>query len=442
MLAYYFSLALRSFRRNPGLTALMVLAIALGIAVCLITLTGYRAAANNPIAHKNDVLYSPAIDSWDPERPADQDKPWKQPNLLTYRDAQALVSSGIPDLNVIMYKVADVISRDDGGMEPESILVRATSADFFPMFETPFLYGGGWDRKADAGPEPVIVLSKELNGKAFKGANSVGKTVRWHDREFRVAGVLNDWAPAPKYYDVSNGSFDDPEEAYIPFTFGKLFELGAAGNTNCWKTEDIDSFERFTQSECIWIESWVELRTAEKVRAYREWMDNYVTAQKKLGRLPRPLNNGLYNVDEWLQFNEVVSDDRKAMVLLAFAFLAVCLINTVGLLLAKFMNAAPVAGVRRALGASRRDIFWQHLVEAGVVAVAGGVVGTLLGLGGVWALRAWYGRFIDDFGRTLPFEVGTLLLAIAISILAGLLAGMYPAWRIGRSAPASYLKAQ
>src|ERR1700741_2565306 len=203
MFGYYLRLAFASFRRNPGLTALMVLAIALGIAVCLITLTGYRAAANNPIAHKNDVLFSPAVDGWDPAAPYDRDKPLRQPNLLTSRDAEALVASGIPDRNVIMYKVGGVISREDGGMEPEGILVRATSADFFGMFETPFLYGGGWDKKADAGPEPVIVLSKEMNQRAFKGENSVGKSVRWHDHDFRVIGVLDDWAPAPKYYDVS-----------------------------------------------------------------------------------------------------------------------------------------------------------------------------------------------------------------------------------------------
>lgn len=442
MFGYYLRLAFASFRRNPGLTALMVMAIALGIAVCLITLTGFRAASHNPIEHKNDVLFAPAIDGWDPVEPYDKDKPWKQPDLLTYRDGLALVSSDIPDRKVVMYKVADVVTREDGGMEPKTIIVRATTHDFFAMFETPFLYGGGWDTKADQGPEPVIVLSKETNDLAFKGANSVGKSVRWHDRNFRVIGVLADWQPAPKFYDVSNGAFDDVEDAYIPFAFGKQFELGAAGNTNCWKTETIDSFEAFTQSECIWIEVWVELRSADKVRAYREFLDNYVTAQKKLGRFPRPLNNALYNVDGWLKFNDVVGDDRKAMVLLAFAFLAVCLINTVGLLLAKFLNAAPAAGVRRALGASRRDIFWQHLVEAGLVSVTGGIVGALFGLAGLWALRAWYGRVIEDFGRILPFEAGSLMLAIFISLVAGLFAGMYPAWRIGRAAPATYLKAQ
>ena len=49
MTAYYLRLALKSFRRNPGLTALMVGAIALGIAVCVMTLTIYHAMSGNPI---------------------------------------------------------------------------------------------------------------------------------------------------------------------------------------------------------------------------------------------------------------------------------------------------------------------------------------------------------------------------------------------------------
>jgi putative ABC transport system permease protein len=98
--------------------------------------------------------------------------------------------------------------------------------------------------------------------------------------------------------------------------------------------------------------------------------------------------------------------------------------------------------VRRALGASRRDIFWQHLTESGVVALAGGIVGGLFGLGGIWALRAWYGRFVDEATRALPFDETNFLIVVAIAIAAGLAAGLYPAWRIGRAAPASYLKVQ
>src|SRR6185369_17702832 len=97
--------------------------------------------------------------------------------------------------------------------------------------------------------------------------------------------------------------------------------------------------------------------------------------QHRAGRFERPRDNRLTNVAQWLRVQQVVDNDNRVLVGLAFAFLAVCLINTVGLLLAKFLNAAPITGVRRALGASRRDIFWQHLVEAGVVSLAGGIAG-------------------------------------------------------------------
>ena len=52
-----------------------------------------------------------------------------------------------------------------------------TTADFFPMFDVPFLYGGPWNAKADEGPDPVVISSKDANEKAFGGVNSVGKTL-------------------------------------------------------------------------------------------------------------------------------------------------------------------------------------------------------------------------------------------------------------------------
>src|SRR6185437_7793874 len=93
---------------------------------------------------------------------------------------------------------------------------------------------------------------------------------------------------------------------------------------------------------------------------------------------PRPRNNRLTGVSGWLAANDVVGNDDRVLVGLAFAFLAVCLINTVGLLLAKFLNGASIAGVRRALGASQREIFTQHLVEVGALAVAGALLGLAL----------------------------------------------------------------
>ena len=78
----------------------------------------------------------------------------------------------------------------------------------------------------------------------------------------------------------------------------------------------------------------------------------------------------------------MVPGDVRLQLWLAFGFLLVCLLNTVGLLLAKFLRRSGEIGVRRALGASRRAIFMQCLVEAGTVGLAGGVLGLGLALAG------------------------------------------------------------
>ncbi len=112
-----------------------------------------------------------------------------------------------------------------------------TSHEFFPMFDVPFQYGQGWDAAADEGPQPVVVLNHETNEKVFGGENSVGQTIKLGKVEYRVVGVLQPWAPSPKFFDLNNGSFEDPEDAYVPYGWGKALELPVYGNTNCWKPE-------------------------------------------------------------------------------------------------------------------------------------------------------------------------------------------------------------
>jgi putative ABC transport system permease protein len=182
----------------------------------------------------------------------------------------------------------------------------------------------------------------------------------------------------------------------------------------------------------------VELRGSEKAAAFQEFIDNYVREQKALGRFERPLNNHLRHPDEWLRVNEAVQDDNRVLVGLSFMFLAVCLLNMIGLLLAKFLGAAPLVGLRRALGASKSAIFRQHLMEVGVIGFAGGLLGIALAALGLWGVRNLYQNY-DELTR-LDFTM--LLTAIGIAVLSGLLAGFYPTWRVCRVQPAAYLKTQ
>jgi putative ABC transport system permease protein len=199
-------------------------------------------------------------------------------------------------------------------------------------------------------------------------------------------------------------------------------------------------------SECVWIQMWAELPTAASLARMQALLDSYWAEQHKAGRFARPRNNRLTDVAQWLKVNEVVGNDDRVLVGLSFAFFAVCLINTVGLLLAKFLNGAAITGVRRALGASRREIFLQHLVEVGVLSGAGALLGLILSALGLWGLRTLYTVSIP-FGRggyqqLAHVDTASVVATVTLAILAALAAGLYPAWRVGRLPPAIYLKSQ
>jgi putative ABC transport system permease protein len=310
------------------------------------------------------------------------------------------------------------------------------------MFDIPMLYGSGWDKTADAGPEPVVVLAREMNDKLFGGKNSVGKTVRMGDREFRVVGVMGDWLPSVKFYDLTQNQIDVPETIYMPFNFLKPMQLRTFGNSDGWGSSGgLSGFDGFLQSETCWIQMWVELPDKASVAKYKDFLAAYVLDQKKHGRFQRPLNNRVSTVREWMRDQRVVPPETTAMLILSILFLGVCAVNLVGLLLGKFLARSSEVGVRRALGASRADIFLQHVVECELIGVVGGAIGLLLSIGALLFLNNWL-KTTATRGDFFRLDVPMVLLSIGLSLAAGLAAGLYPAWRTCRLAPAVHLSLQ
>jgi putative ABC transport system permease protein len=157
-----------------------------------------------------------------------------------------------------------------------------------------------------------------------------------------------------------------------------------------------------------------------------------------LGRFERPLNNHLRHPDEWLRVNRVVQSDNSVLVGLSFMFLIVCLLNMIGLLLSKFLGSASIVGIRRALGATRASVFNQHLIEVGVIGISGGVLGIGIAALGLLGVRHMYEKY-DSLTR---LDLSMSSVALLIAIASGLVAGLYPTWRICRVPPAAYLKTQ
>jgi putative ABC transport system permease protein len=438
MFKYNIKLALKSMRRNPVMTALMVAAIAVGIGVSMTTLTVYYLMGSNPIPEKSDVLFAITMDSWDPIRPFDDDRPERAPHQVTFHDAERLHALGMGKRQTAMFESSLIIEPVNEEDLPFEAGARVTSGDFFAMFNVPFIYGSGWDSAADKDAEPVVVLTRQLNERLFGGENSVGNWLTMEGTRFQVVGVVDSWEPTPRFYDPINGAFNEINEMFIPYSITRVLELSSAGSDWGWKSEEITSFEQWLNSEAVWVQYFIELESPGDRDEYVAHLDAYVNDQKKLGRFERPLNNNIYDVMEWMDYHEVVANDSKVLVGLSFLFLIVCLLSTIALTLTKFVGKTAETSLRRALGASRKIIFKQQLIEVGVIGLSGGLIGLLLIALGLQGIEYLY----NSPGGLVKLDWLMIFAAIAIAIVSSMIAGLYPAWRVCRIPPATQLKTQ
>jgi len=437
MLAYNTRVAAKSLRRHPLLTAIIVAGIALGIWASTTFTTVRHMFARDPLPGRSDRVFYIRMDNWDPAAPYPTDGRGKQkaiPPQITYRDSLELMRSQIPLRQTADYVTQTVVYPDRKISRPYTERVRLCFSDFFAMFNVPFQYGHGWDKRADANAEQVVVIDSATNQKLFGGANSVGKRIRIGDREFTVIGVLAPWRPFIRMYDMTQNFVGEPEPIFLPFNLTPRMQLRPFGNVDGWQNIG-PKYEDFLASDVDFVQYWVELRTPADAASYRRFIDDYVRQQKKSGRFPRPLNNSVLSMRDMMTEMGVVRPQLTAMAVMSILFLVICSMNLTGLLLGKFLARAPEVSVRRALGATRADIFLQHVIECELVGIAGGIIGMLLSIG---TLRI-IGKLISDTAR-MSLDLEMIGAAVLLSLVAGLLAGVYPAWRICTLQPAVQLK--
>jgi len=137
----------------------------------------------------------------------------------------------------------------------------------------------------------------------------------------------------------------------------------------------------------------------------------------------------------------VLPDETKILSALAAMLLAVCLLNTIGLLLSKFLSKSPEIGVRQALGAHKGSLFIQHVIEAGFIGLIGGLFGAVLAGFGLEGVKVLLG---EDLMQTdwIQLDLNLIAITMLMAIMSTIVAGLYPIWRACNVNPAIHLKTQ
>lgn len=453
MFWYQCQLALRSIRKTPILSAVMIFTLATGVACTVICYTNYYHLKKNPLADKDQSLFLLQTDSWD-EKHEYSGTPNHMPPLHSYRDTTALLASDIPLRQTAITKWGGAMHNPDSDQKAIYVRGNIVTRDFFPMFNLEFIYGAPWPQEADQHFQNVIVISEGINQKLFNGANSLGKTLVYESVQYQIIGVTRHQNNVNPTYDIAQVRWPSPEpQFYFPFATLTANEVGAWVNYQC--PEDLRDYgshwyQQRLKNSCTWISLWYEFSNSEQKIRFEDFVRNYINDQKKLGNYPRPLRFSLNSIGGYMELNQANYTNDQNTIYIGFFTFVVCTLNFVALLLAKFMRTITESGVRRALGASRHAIFAQHLIESCMLGGMAALLGMLMTYGGLLCLKLAMKSIpaaknelagANNLGLLEP-DGSLLVICVSGALVASLIAGIYPAWRACVVPAANYLKVQ
>lgn len=448
MFGYNVELAVHGLRRFPRSTVLVVLTMALGLAACMTTLTLLHVLAADPLPGRSEHIYQAWVDTVQGKAfttSADMALNGVSASSGFQRiklgDAQALLAVHRATRQVVVADAISDVTADDGKHVLGSQAILATSSDFVLMFGVSLRYGRNWSAAEEAARTPLAMLDAETAQKLFGTANAVGRRVRLGKTLFQVVGVFAPYAPQPHFYELDMGAYssDGWEGIYLPYTAALDAGLGPITADRCDASykAPVGSLPN-DPAHCASLGFWVQLDSPAQVAGYRAFLIHYVEQQKQLTDFDQPATAKLTSVAAWLKQQDVVPDSVRLNVWLAGSFLLLCMINVAGLLAARFLRRSGEIGIRRALGAPRRAVFAQHVLEAGGACLAGGVLAIPLTWLGVWTLRQQGSEF-SGLVHLDPRMFGALF---ALALAVGLLVGILPAWRAAAVEPGLQVKGE
>ncbi|WP_449428030.1 ABC transporter permease [Rhodanobacter umsongensis] len=429
---YYWKIAINGFMRQWTFSVVIVVIISIGIAASTSMMMVLHTLNADPLPGVSDRVFHPQLEPSVAGRSASGDE---LPDALMWDDAMNLLHAKAGKRKATILEGQVTVVPQEGASHSYFAKALFTQAAFFQMFRVPFTSGGSWTTNEDAGGAHVVVVTNDLAQRTFGSVDAVGRTLRLGDVDFRVVGVIGSWNPRPRFYDLGDGPFAAGEQIYMPLNTSRALSIEPWSSPACWGKgmPDMDHLDR---APCTWVTFWVELETAKERNNYLKFLANYSTQQKAAGRFYGAPNVRLSNVTEWLTANRVVPNAARLQSFIAYSFLLICIFNAAGLLMVMFLRRRRELGLRRALGATKQQVFLHLFAETSGLALASAISGSLL----TWVALAILRNRPEAYYANIQVDAWMVLVGLLMAIIATLVATLLPAWQVTRGNPYLMLK--
>ncbi|OHA79551.1 MAG: hypothetical protein A2747_03885 [Candidatus Yonathbacteria bacterium RIFCSPHIGHO2_01_FULL_44_41] len=276
------------------------------------------------------------------------------------------------------------------------------------IFDMPFKTGGMFTEEDIRARAKYVIIGNKVKTQLFGADDAIGQVIKMKGYNFRVIGVLTE---------QGQSAFNFDEAAIIPYTTAQDYVLG------------IKYFNRFV----------IEAQSDELVNSAS---DEVALTLRESHNITDPAKDDFFVITQVSLANSLSSITSVLTIFLAAVAAISLIVGGIGIMnimLVSVTERTKEIGLRKALGATYKDILTQFLLEAVMLTGMGGLVGILLGAFLSWAISAGITQF-TSIAWTFSFPVSAALLGLGVSGAIGLIFGLYPARTAARKSPIDALR--
>ncbi len=398
-------IALASLRAHKARAALTILGVAIGVMVVMVIgalISGFDKGLTDMLESLGPKTfyvgrYWGGTQSEDPDDP----NPWRRRPPLTVEEAGRLEQ--LPSISFVVVDENAAADVEYEGKRLSGVSIQGRDADWPKVAGGGVYPGRSFSHLEDKANSPVVVLNEKLAEQLFGRLDPIGRRVKIASLPYEVIGV----------YTPPTGLFGEGDQAEAMIPYGTLVK-----HVPYWQ-------------------GWMDflVTPADSVSVPRAIDDVTVTMRAIRGLRPSEPNNfDVVTQEKYLEvFNSSTLMIRVLMIVLSMVGLLVGGVGVVAIMMISVTERTREIGVRKALGATRREILWQFLVEAATLTLVGGVIGMVLG-----ALIAFGVAAATPLPAHVP--LGSVVVALFAAAATGLLFGIYPASKAARLDPVEALR--